>query len=317
MRKRRCSLCGGKLVDNRCTECGLDNSRNDDMYKDILNKSNCDEKAMTHVHEHKKQHKKKKSTSIGLRIVYILFAIAVIGFMAWSQMNESSFDSTFEGWNQDSSYEERDPYEYVERELAEEGENWEMVLDPGIYEVGVHIPEGLYSASIEDGASGYIYINDEQNSIYYTISFGDYEGAVHENEDVRLYDGAFLEVSQKLNVKIKSENAQTANMHGIVNPLAKEVIVHENVKSGEDFEPGFYDVVFVSTDTENIESGWVTIKPSIEDMENDIRDYVLYFDANWGNETYRNVFLPKETTVVMEGVKEIKLVPSTTTGKYD
>ena len=27
MRRRRCSLCGGKLVNNKCVECGLDNSK--------------------------------------------------------------------------------------------------------------------------------------------------------------------------------------------------------------------------------------------------------------------------------------------------
>ena len=32
--RRRCSLCGGKLNGNICTECGLDNSKNDRMIKE-------------------------------------------------------------------------------------------------------------------------------------------------------------------------------------------------------------------------------------------------------------------------------------------
>ena len=28
----RCTLCGGRLVDGRCTECGLDNTKNDKKY---------------------------------------------------------------------------------------------------------------------------------------------------------------------------------------------------------------------------------------------------------------------------------------------
>ena len=33
MRRRRCSLCGGKLVNNKCVECGLDNSKSDTSYR--------------------------------------------------------------------------------------------------------------------------------------------------------------------------------------------------------------------------------------------------------------------------------------------
>ena len=33
MGKRRCQLCGGKLSGNICTECGLDNSKNDENYR--------------------------------------------------------------------------------------------------------------------------------------------------------------------------------------------------------------------------------------------------------------------------------------------
>ena len=35
--RRRCSLCGGKLNGNICTECGLDNSKNDDQYVTLEN----------------------------------------------------------------------------------------------------------------------------------------------------------------------------------------------------------------------------------------------------------------------------------------
>ena len=35
--RRRCSLCGGKLNGNICTECGLDNSKNDDQYVTLGN----------------------------------------------------------------------------------------------------------------------------------------------------------------------------------------------------------------------------------------------------------------------------------------
>lgn len=49
--KRECSLCGGKLLNGVCMECGMDNRKSDDMYKDRLNKADCDQKGMSHIHE--------------------------------------------------------------------------------------------------------------------------------------------------------------------------------------------------------------------------------------------------------------------------
>lgn len=45
---RRCQLCGGKLKNNICVECGLDNSKNDDMY--TMEKRECERESLTHTH---------------------------------------------------------------------------------------------------------------------------------------------------------------------------------------------------------------------------------------------------------------------------
>lgn len=53
MKKRRCSLCGGKLVNNKCVECGLDNSKSDVCYQ--KNESRCNYEPLTHVHEKREE----------------------------------------------------------------------------------------------------------------------------------------------------------------------------------------------------------------------------------------------------------------------
>lgn len=59
MFRKRCRLCGGKLVDNKCTLCGLDNSKSDADY--TVNVNHCDGKPLTHVHmEEKKEQPKEK-----------------------------------------------------------------------------------------------------------------------------------------------------------------------------------------------------------------------------------------------------------------
>ena len=60
--RRRCSLCGGKLNGNICTECGLDNSKNDDQYVTLENSGH--EESLTHVHtEEEKPYEKCKESS--------------------------------------------------------------------------------------------------------------------------------------------------------------------------------------------------------------------------------------------------------------
>lgn len=58
--RRRCSLCGGKLNGNICTECGLDNSKNDDQYVTLGNSGH--EESMTHVHMEEKPYEGKTMT---------------------------------------------------------------------------------------------------------------------------------------------------------------------------------------------------------------------------------------------------------------
>ena len=56
--KRRCSLCGERLDSSlRCTACGLDNTKNDSMYKNLVNQNDCKEQPLTHVHEEPKTNK--------------------------------------------------------------------------------------------------------------------------------------------------------------------------------------------------------------------------------------------------------------------
>lgn len=51
--KRACSLCGGKLRDGICTECGMDNRKSDEMYRTTLNQSDCEHRSLSHVHDEK------------------------------------------------------------------------------------------------------------------------------------------------------------------------------------------------------------------------------------------------------------------------
>lgn len=52
--KNTCSLCGGRLKNGVCTECGMDNRKSDELYKEVLNQSDCENMKFSHVHENGK-----------------------------------------------------------------------------------------------------------------------------------------------------------------------------------------------------------------------------------------------------------------------
>ena len=52
--KNGCSLCGGRLKNGVCTECGMDNRKSDAVYSRTLNRSECAKENLSHVHKQDK-----------------------------------------------------------------------------------------------------------------------------------------------------------------------------------------------------------------------------------------------------------------------
>lgn len=323
MRKRRCSLCGGRLVNNRCVECGLDNSQCDAQYKNRTYSSSCENQSMPHVHEDpKKEQKSRKKQQIQKRQqpqviqkqygrkaknIFIIFVVVVICIGLLGQIIESFqedvLSQTFFG------EEEAEPeiYSGVTRELSETGSFYDEILEPGNYIVGVHIPEGRYCVELMEGEVGYVSITDWENAIHHFIHLGEYEGAVIRQEDVRLYEGAVVEVSLDVSVEFCSENAQTA-LHGVENTVKEGVFLSKESTAGRDFPAGCYDIYY--TPSTKGEYGEMTCTPSIEDMENGMVEQTLFFDSGYGEQTYHNMRLAEGTTVTFVNLGGVTLIPS-------
>ena len=91
---------------------------------------------------------------------------------------------------------DHDPYSYVTREIPADGSAWEVTLGDGCYQVGIHIPEGIYHVELA-GESADLHVSDTENIIYKSIWFGDeakYD-EVTEADDIRLYNGAEVSIS--------------------------------------------------------------------------------------------------------------------------
>lgn len=359
MSKNRCYLCGGKLLNGRCQDCGLDNARSqnkkyrlnqsgldykiksrqqekdalrhkekdDEVYKDKI------ENAKPEVHMPKAQKAvpkfgyssiggnnsvtKKKSKQVAASkknykiIVTIIGVIAVLARPISDFISEQKADAVNVSQKGTAQVEEYDPYEFATRELAADGDSFESELEPGQYKVGVHLPEGNYKVSLAEG-NGTVTVDDYENSIYLWQSIGEDKenDELQEWEDVRLYQGAKLEVRGDVRVRMSTESAQSTKLASLqVNPLSESFLLKkgEEVTAGAEFPEGVYDLEATSE--------WSSVSYSVplytdyEDEELNFLNKSILIATDALDSRYRNVVIPAGTTVVSEDA-DVMLVPS-------
>lgn len=213
-----------------------------------------------------------------------------------------------------------DPYEFEAETLAATGESYQTELRQGTYQVGVHIPEGVYTVNLLEGY-GIIDVEDDKNGIYFGRTFGDDEkyDEVHTLEDVRLHQGAVLKVGDSVKLELISENAQPQKMVSFDNPLlegntAERIALKKGrfYVAGKDFPAGVYDV---STDKD-----WGIFKYRIptenEYVEDGFYDYSEILDVDELGKIYLNIILPEGTEVSTEET-DMYLTPSWIIGSED
>lgn len=196
-------------------------------------------------------------------IAVILVAVVSVGRSLFRDNFSSDSSDAFtwgdlDGWNVDFSDTDDmdtddytyDPYSYVTREIPAEGESYEVLLGTGIYRVGVHIPEGVYRAELVEG-SGAAEIRDDANIIFHSVYFGTDEeyDEVTECEDIRLYNGAELEVGSSIILRLMTDNAQPLTEEPSADPLTGPVAVAEGTYTAGDGDipEGIFDISAVST----------------------------------------------------------------------
>lgn len=314
---KRCSLCGGKLDQNkRCVECGLDNTKNDDMYKGMMNKNNCDDESLTHVHNEsavdKKQYKtqsyskeqsesvwktvntpKKSSKNIrnqnkkkGGKIVAIISLIVVL---------LPSIFQIFDTAVGTDSYPEEVWYDN------------DFYLDPGLYTVGVHIPAGTYV--VEDFMSDYgtievLMLDDLSEYDYYTW----YDLEDGDTFEISLYEGQLLDISAGMSVTFSTNDDVEFSYDMTENPLTESYVVSGSAVAGQDFPAGVYDIYY----TPDSDEDYCEVYYRIMDTENQevIFEDSQYLEGYRGSTFYYNVMFTEGSQIGVTNFQEITLMPS-------
>ena len=306
---KKCTLCGGSLDSTkRCTLCGLDNTKNDDQYKGYMNRNHHDDVPLTHVHHEpsmhrydyeqpKKQKKQKKESSHGKTLGII---IAVFGLLP----SLFGLIATFA----DSIVDE---FSYVEREEYTISDNaYEEWLPAGLYEVGVHIPEGTYEVVLDWGTAGTVEVLDcvdgiLQSNEYFHLEVGQMEVVT----DVVLSEGKVLRVSPEISLYVYSSDADPNEIFTEWNELTEHYPVGEDMMvAGKDFSAGVYDISY--TASEESEVGTVTIYLWNNEYQTATLVDNLCFDDSYGDTLYCNVPFEAGSYIYVSGLKDVKLVPS-------
>ncbi len=328
---KRCTLCGGKLNSKRiCTECGLDNNQCEKYYK--INQSSCDGMPMTHTHPDDekqyelKQYKGKKKKEKGIRekkaprkntgmdygkpkkkswakkAVSIFVILSVLGTVIES-IDEIGIDGIVDkitGGTREDSYNYH-PYSMIEENgitLPEEGVAAEFSLVSGNYIVGVHLPSGDYAADTQNEFD-VVKVQDPENSIYLYEYTG--KDDINYLDDLRLFDGAVVEIAAEAPVILTTQNAQEVQYEDT--PLTQEYRFSGSTqkKAGADFEPGVYDFT-VTKGSGSIKFTVFTDKTQ-EDQTDEEEGYsqsVYMGESETEGNVYKNVVLPEGAKITIE-----------------
>lgn len=82
---------------------------------------------------------------------------ALIAFEVLSDVGADLWkDSTSVFSSKEDSADSDGAYDYVTRELSEDGDSWEETLGSGEYVVGVQIPEGIYTLEVDSGSDTFL-----------------------------------------------------------------------------------------------------------------------------------------------------------------
>lgn len=209
---------------------------------------------------------------------------------------QSAVDSLFSDDDSSLDFNDYDAYDYVTREIPEDGTDYEVTLSDGFYQVGIHIPEGIYHIE-RAGGSADLHIADTENIIYDSLWFGDETeyNEITEADDIRLYSGAEISITGGGALLFTTGNAQPLTQETSANPLTGSFILEEGTSTaGEDIPEGIYDIILAEDD----EYAWFGLSLS---YPNGYSEYLSASNSSGKpEERIRNVIIPAGTELTLD-----------------
>lgn len=254
--------------------------------------------------------------ALGLAVLLMAFA-AGVDYVSTHDLELNPFELFRKAGEPMESYldDEYTSYDYVIRQLDDEGENFAETFTGGVYTVGCQLPEGSYTVEAGADSEVELRVRDEENRIHVSDLFSDQEEnmdfSVQRKRDLWLYEGATVLIEGTGGISFSSENAQLENLREpSENPLTEQVELRmegnmsQDYMAGTDFPAGVYDFC--------LRSGNVSCE--VYESGETINDLYFYMDSYYGSQEIKNVALEEGAVLRVEtygtGEMLLELTPS-------
>lgn len=336
---QKCSLCGGRVVNGRCEECGMPippehtyTLRGESAHyhrvngEDVLHRvrptgsrpkvDGYDEEERTARHAGIRTAKRTGTAAWSL-ITAALFLLLPALYLLLQRSTVTPVPEPEEQVTEAYS----NAYDDLRGTVPAAGADWDGDLTAGLYTVGQDLPEGTYTIQCAEGNTSidlHIVSDEYGVEIYEDLSSNGYDAIDSERDDVPLPTGTVLFLSGNGTLYFHSSNAQVDALptETAPNPLVGDAAytLGDSDESlyllvGEDIEPGVYDVTCTAG------TGYFSFVLPMENTRTMYCSAWLYGDPDYVD-TLRHITLTEDTEVTLSNYSDmdftVTLTPSET-----
>ena len=336
---QKCSLCGGRVVNGRCEECGMPippehtyTLRGESAHyhrvngEDVLHRvrpTGSRPKVDGYVEEERTARHagirtaKRTGTAAWSLITAALFLLLPALYLLLQRSTVTPVPEPEEQVTEAYS----NAYDDLRGTVPAAGADWDGDLTAGLYTVGQDLPEGTYTIQCAEGNTSidlHIVSDEYGVEIYEDLSSNGYDAIDSERDDVPLPTGTVLFLSGNGTLYFHSSNAQVDALptETAPNPLVGDAAytLGDSDESlyllvGEDIEPGVYDVTCTAG------TGYFSFVLPMENTRTMYCSAWLYGDPDYVD-TLRHITLTEDTEVTLSNYSDmdftVTLTPSET-----
>ena len=323
---QKCSLCGGRVVNGRCEECGMPippehtyTLRGESAHyhrvngEDVLHRvrpTGSRPAVSGYARRAEIRTAKRTGTAAWSLITAALFLLLPALYLLLQRSTVTPIPEPPLSAEEQATEAYSNAYDDLRGTVPVAGTDWDGDLTAGLYTVGQDLPEGTYTIQCaESNTSIDLHIVSDEHGveIYEDLSSNGYDTSDSERDDVSLPTGTVLFLSGNGTLYFHSSNAQVDALptETAPNPLVGDTAytLGDSDESlyllvGEDIEPGVYDVTCTAG------TGYFSFVLPMENTRTMYCSAWLYGDDTY-QDTLHHIVLAEGTELILSNYNDM------------